>query len=187
PKVDNPDRLIFDLDPCVGVTLATIKWTAKKIKEVLEKCGLKPFVMTTGSRGFHVVLSLKNIHTFEYTRTFAYDVARLLVHRYPEKLTIEIRKEKRGKRVFLDTLRNAFGQTGVAPYSVRAKPGAPIATPIEWKELFGKVKPQSYTIKNIFRRLSHKKDPWLSIDRTAVTLKEARKKLDKLLWEDNLQ
>lgn len=188
PKIDYPDRMIFDLDPSKGVTLTTVKWTTKKIKELLEKCGLKSFVMTTGSRGFHVVVSLKNVHTFDYTRVFAYDVARLLVHRYPHKLTVEMRKAKRGNRVFIDTLRNAFGQTGVAPYSVRAKPGAPIATPIEWHELVGKgVKPQSYTIKNIFRRLSRKKDPWLSIDHTATSLKEARKMLDRLLWEDGLK
>ncbi|HEB41946.1 MAG TPA: ATP-dependent DNA ligase [Candidatus Dependentiae bacterium] len=188
PKVDYPDRMIFDLDPSKGVSLSVIRWAAKKIKELLEKCGLTPFVMTTGSRGFHVVVSLKKIHTFDYTRTFARDLARLLVHRYPYKLTLEMRKDKRGKRIFVDTLRNAFAQTGVAPYGVRAKPGAPIATPIEWHELLKKgIKPQSYTIKNIFRRLSRKKDPWLSIDRAAVSLKQARKKLDILLQEEGLE
>ncbi len=188
PKVDYPDRMIFDLDPSKGVSLPVIRWAAKKIKELLEKCDLTPFVMTTGSRGFHVVVSLKKIHTFDYTRTFVQDLSRLLVHRYPHKLTLEMRKDKRGKRIFVDTLRNAFGQTGVAPYGVRAKPGAPIATPIEWHELLNKgIKPQSYTIKNIFRRLSRKKDPWLAIDRAAVSLKQARKKLDRLLWEEGLQ
>jgi len=188
PKIDYPDRMIFDLDPSKGVTIPTIQWAAKKVKELLQDCGLTPFIMTTGSRGFHIVIPLKKIHTFDYTRTFAKDIARLLVHRYPHKLTLEMRKNKRGKRIFVDTLRNAFAQTSVAPYSVRAKPGAPIATPIEWHELINKkTKPQSYTIKNIFRRLSQKKDPWLTIDRTAVSLKQARKKLDKLLWEDSLQ
>jgi len=148
PKIDYPDRMIFDLDPSKGVSLSVIRWAAKKIKELLEKCGLTSFVMTTGSRGFHIAVSLKKIHTFDYTRTFAQDLARLLVHRYPDKLTLEMRKDKRGKRIFVDTLRNAFAQTGVAPYAVRAKPGAPIATPIEWDELLNKgIKPQSYTIK----------------------------------------
>jgi len=187
PKLEYPDRMIFDLDPPRGVSFATVQWTAKKIKELLDKLGLRSFIMTTGSRGFHIAVPLKEIHTFDYTRTFAHDLALLLAHCYPNELTIEIRKANRGKRIFIDTLRNAFAQTTVAPYGVRAKPGAPIATPIEWHELFRKgIKPQSYTIKNIFRRLGHKKDPWLTINSYAVSLKQARKKLDTLLWEEGL-
>jgi bifunctional non-homologous end joining protein LigD len=179
-KLNYPDRMIFDLDPAPGVTFVTIRWVAKKIKELLEKLGLKTFVMTTGSRGVHIVVPLKPVHTFDYVRTFARDIAQVLAHEYPEKVTVEMRKAKRGKRVFVDFLRNAFGQTGVAAYSVRAKPGAPIATPITWNELKD-VTPQKYTIKNIFRRLSVKGDPWKNIDSSACTLKQARKKLDVLL------
>jgi len=187
PKLEYPNRMIFDLDPSKGVSFTVIRWTAKKIKKLLEKFGLISFIMTTGSRGFHVAIPLKEIHTFEYTRAFAHDLALLLAHRYPAELTIEMRKEKRGRRIFIDTLHNAFAQTTVAPYGVRAKPGAPIATPLEWNELFGKgIKPQSYTIKNIFRRLSRKKDPWLAIDSYAISLKQARKKLDILLREEGL-
>ena len=130
--------------------------------------------MTTGSRGVHVVVPLKRVHTFDYVRSFAQKVAQVLVDQYPKKLTLEMRKVKRGNRIFIDTLRNSFGATGVAPYGVRAKPGAPIATPIEWTELFTKgITPQKYTIKNIFMRLGRKKDPWKDIDKAACSLKKS--------------
>jgi bifunctional non-homologous end joining protein LigD len=172
-----PDRMIFDLDPSPGVGFAAVRWTAKKIKTLLDECGLPNFVMTTGSRGVHVVVPLKPIHAFDEVREYARSIAQLLANRHPEKCTTEMRKAKRGKRVFIDVLRNAFGLTGVAPYSVRAKKGAPIATPIEWDELLKKgVTPQKYTIKNIFRRLARKKDPWHNINQYACSLKSARKK-----------
>ncbi|MDP3889079.1 MAG: non-homologous end-joining DNA ligase [bacterium] len=182
-KLNYPDRMIFDLDPSPGVTFSTVRWVAKKLKELLEELAFKPFVMTTGSRGVHVVVPLKPVHTFDMVRDFARDVAYILAREYPQKITIEMRKAKRGKCVFLDTLRNAFGQTGVAPYSVRAKSGAPVATPIAWDELFkkGGITPQKYTIKNIFRRLGAQGDVWENIDSSACTLKQARKKLDALL------
>lgn len=91
-----------------------------------------------------------------------------------------LRKIKRGKRVFVDWLRNAFGQTGVAPYAVRPRVGAPIATPITWNELFKKgVTPQQFTIKNIFRRMKKVQDQWKHINKAAVSLKKARKQLDQ--------
>ncbi len=179
-KLNYPDRMIFDLDPSPDVSFATIRWAAKKIKALLERLELKAFVMTTGSRGVHIIVPLKRVHTFDQVRTFAHDIAALLADTYPKKLTIEMRKAKRGKRVFIDFLRNSFGATGVAPYAVRAKPGAPIAMPIDWQEL-DNVTSQKFTVKNIFRRLARKKDQWQGIDASATSLKKARKLLDALL------
>ena len=96
-----------------------------------------------------------------------------------------MRKVKRGKKVFIDYLRNAFGQTGVAPYSVRAKKGAPIATPIAWREL-GRVQPDKFTIKNIFRRLSRRPCPWLALGKKTCSLTQARKKLNTLLKKEGV-
>ncbi len=94
------------------------------------------------------------------------------------RATIEQRKEKRGSRVFLDTLRNAYGQTAVAPYALRAKGGAPVATPITWKEAAdGKLGPRRYTLANIFRRLAQTEDPWVDIERHAVSLDGAARQL----------
>jgi bifunctional non-homologous end joining protein LigD len=169
PKVNNPDRLIFDLDPSPGVGFDTIRWAARELKKKLEEKKLPVFIMTTGSRGVHVVVPLKRLHTFDQVKSFAHAIARELVTEFPSKLTLEMSKAKRGKRIFVDTLRNAFAQTGVAPYGVRAIEGAPVAAPIEWKEL-GSVTPQKFTIKNIFRRLKAKGDLWKNIEKDAVKL-----------------
>jgi len=179
-KPDFPDRLIFDLDPSVK-SFASVREAARLLRNVLEnELGLKTFLMTTGSRGLHIAVPLDKKKDFDFVRKFALDVAQLLVARHPKTLTVEIRKSKRGKKVFVDYLRNAFGQTGVAPYSVRGLRGAPIATPIEWREL-GKVTPNKFTIKNIFKRLSAKDDPWKTIEKDACSLQKARKTLDSLL------
>ena len=180
PKLDYPDRLIFDLDPSATNGFALVRWTAREIKKLLEQLGLTSFVMTTGSRGVHVVVPLKRTQDFEQVRSFAHDVARYLVKKYPTKLTLEMSKAKRGKRVFLDVLRNAWSATSVVPYGVRDREGAPIATPISWSEL-GSVTSTKYTIKNIFARISKKGDLWKHIDKSATGLSVARKKLNTLL------
>lgn len=180
PKLDYPDRLIFDCDPGVGVGFAMVRWAARELKNVLEKVGLTPFIMTTGSRGVHVTIPLKRMADFDMVREFAQDIAKYLVKKYPKKLTLEMRKAKRGKRIFLDTLRNAWGATAVAPYAIRAIKGAPIATPISWQEL-GSVTPTKYTLKNIGARISGKGDLWKDIEKSAKGLSAARKKLDLLL------
>jgi bifunctional non-homologous end joining protein LigD len=114
-------------------------------------------------------------------RAFASEVAETLVARRPREVTTEQRKAKRGDRVLLDVARNAYGQTAVAPYSVRARPEAPVATPIEWAELDDpKLGPRRYTIQNLFRRLGQKRDPWADIDRHARPLAAARERLKRL-------
>ena len=135
PKINYPDRMIFDLDPSPGVSFTTVKWAAKEVKTVLESLGLPVFLMTTGSRGLHVVVPLKRSYLFDEIREFAQEIARYLIEKYPSKLTLKLKKSDRGKRIFVDTLRNAWGATAVAPYAVRAKEGAPIATPLKWSEL----------------------------------------------------
>ncbi|HRN78540.1 MAG TPA: non-homologous end-joining DNA ligase [Candidatus Dependentiae bacterium] len=179
-KLNYPDRMIFDLDPSGKASFTLVKWTAKTIKKLLDDLELTVFVMTTGSRGLHVVVPLKPVESYARVKNFAQEIAQYLVEQYPDKLTREIRKNKRGNRIFLDTLRNDYGHHGVAPYSVRAKEGAPIATPIEWNELVGLSSAQKFTIKNIFSRLSKKKDPWHIINKHTQTLTNARKKLKKI-------
>jgi len=173
--------MIFDLDAAFK-DFASVKKTAFILKNVFEELGLVPFVMTTGSRGLHVVVPLKQQDTFDEVRTFARDVAQYLVNEHPDMLTLEMHKENRKNRIFLDILRNAFGQTGVAPYAVRALPGAPVATPITWQELQKSItNAQRYTINNMFRRLGRRDDPWKEFDAHAQSLKSARKKLSVLI------
>jgi bifunctional non-homologous end joining protein LigD len=178
-NVDKPDRMIFDLDPTEKLCFADVQWVAKKLKHVLDDLGLPSFFMLTGSRGAHVVIPLKRLHTFEETRAFAHDVASLLAQKYPEKITVNVHKKERGKCVFIDWLRNGFGATGVAPYAVRALEGAPIAMPVVWDELCKKgMTSQRYTIKNVFKHIESVGDVWQGMPRHAVSLVKARKLLD---------
>jgi bifunctional non-homologous end joining protein LigD len=152
------------------------------LHDLLGDLGLAPFVMTTGSRGAHVVVPLDRSAGFDAVRTFAKDVAKVMAQRHPDRLTVETRKAKRQGRLFLDYLRNAYSQNSVAPYGVRAKPGAPVATPIDWDELSDPdLDSRSYTVRNIFRRLGQKEDPWKSYMRHARSLDEPRHRLDEVM------
>lgn len=179
-KPDRPDRMIFDLDPSVD-DFAKVQEAARLLKGELDELELPTFVQTTGSRGLHVVVPLDRSQAFDPVRDFAHRLVDRLAERHPKLLTVEHRKDKRGDRIFLDYLRNAYGQTAVAPYAVRAKEGAPVATPLRWSEAgAGDLGPRRYTIENIFRRLAQIEDPWADIGRNAVALGKARERLAKL-------
>ena len=175
-KLNFPDRLMFDLDP--GDKFEEARRIARKLRDFLDGLGLESFVMTTGSKGVHVVVPLDERSDFDTVRAFARDVAEVIASGDREHVTTEQRINKRQGRIYIDTLRNAYAQTAVAPYAVRAKPGAPVATPVEWREIErGKLLPTQFTIKNIFQRL-RKKDPWARFSRHAYSLKNARRRLD---------
>ena len=186
-KKNYPDRMIFDLDPSPGVSFASIRFLAEKMKEFLNSLGFPTYAMLTGSRGVHVVVPLKPTHTYERVHACAHDIAEYMSMVYPEKATIQVRKNKRGKRIFVDYLRNTYGATAVAPYSVRANEKAGVATPVHWEELFKSTSnPQQYTMKNILKRLSHVKDPWQDMQKSAVTITQAHKKVRELLEDTQL-
>lgn len=170
-----PDRLVFDLDP-PGDDVGAVRDAARRLRDLLEETGLVPFVMTTGSKGFHVTVPLDRSADFDEVRGFARRCAELLAGRHPKALTVEQRKAKRRGRVYIDTMRNAYAQTAVAPYAVRAREGAPVATPVDWDEL-GRTEPRTYTIGSLFRRLGRKDDPWAKIDREAGAIGPASERL----------
>jgi len=173
----HPDRMIFDLDPSDD-DFDKVRETARRLRKLLDDLNLTSFVQTTGSRGLHVLVPLNREADFDHVREFSHRVCRVLAEKHPDLMTTEQRKAKRGDRVFLDDLRNAYGQTSVAPYAVRARPGAPIATPLEWDEVDdGGLTPRKYRIGNIFRRLGQRKDPWTDIARHAQGLASAQRRL----------
>jgi bifunctional non-homologous end joining protein LigD len=180
-RPDHPDRMIFDLDPA-GEDFSTVRFAASQLHELLvQELGLPCFAMTTGSRGLHLVVPLDPTSNFDSVRGFARRIAEIAVTRAPDRPTTEQRKDKRGDRLFLDTTRNAYGQTGIAPYSLRAKPGGPLATPLEWKEVDDStLRADRYTLENIRRRLGQRSDPWRHIKRHAVKIASHRKQLDHL-------
>jgi bifunctional non-homologous end joining protein LigD len=180
-RVRQPDRLVIDLDPSVE-DFTSVRKAARAAGELLEELGLAPFAMVTGSRGVHVWAPLRRGPDFEEVKAFARGAARVLAARYPGELTTEARKAKRGDRILLDVARNAYAQTAVPPYAVRARLGAPVATPLEWKELSdSRLRPDRFTVKNLFRRLASKGDPWADMGARARGLSAPRKRLDGLL------
>lgn len=176
-----PDKMLFDLDP-PGDDFDRVRRTALELRRLLGEVGLPAFVMTTGSKGLHVAVPLRPDEEFDRVRSFAGDVARLLASRDAEHLTVEPRKTQRQGRLYLDTQRNAYGQTGIVPYSPRALTGAPVATPLDWDELNGRrLHPRRYTMENLFRRLGQKHDPWKDMHRRARSLQPARQRLQEML------
>lgn len=156
----HPDRLVFDLDPPdEGAELEDLRWAARQVRSALAERQLEARLMTTGSRGYHVVVPLDQHHDFETVRGLARDVAEKLAAEHDDRLTVEQRKSKRGGRIFVDWLRNGYAQLTVAPYSLRARPGAPVATPIRWDEL-AETEPGRHRHDTIFRRLGQTDDPW---------------------------
>lgn len=170
-KVHYPDKLIFDLDPPDN-NFETVRSAAKTIREALDAEGYPVYLMTTGSRGLHVVVPLDRSADFDAVRAFARGFAEKLAAKYPDRFTTELSKEKRHGRLFLDYLRNSYGATGVAPYGVRAKNGAPIATPITRDELDEIKSSQEYNIRNIMARMDKRGDAWKGIDRVAAHIKK---------------
>jgi bifunctional non-homologous end joining protein LigD len=167
-RLDCPDQLIFDLDP-PGGDLAPARDAARRLRSLLEEAKLTPFVKTTGSRGYHVVAPLDRSRSFAEVRAYAREVAGELADRVPDRFTVEQRIAARHGRLYLDTARNGYAQTAVAPYAVRAIDGAPVACPLEWDEL-GRVDPQGFTARSLFRRLARRADPWAEMERAAAPL-----------------
>jgi bifunctional non-homologous end joining protein LigD len=177
-----PDLVILDLDPDPGQGLEVVRAAARAVRAAGQELGLAPFVQTSGSKGYHVVMPLQPGPDVEVVRDFAAELAALVAVRDPGRFTVEWRKEKRHGRLLLDTARNGYAQTIVAPYSVRPRPEAPVATPIDWDEL-GRVEPRTYTMANLRRRLARKPDPWAGMADRAAAFEPARARLDELLAE----
>jgi bifunctional non-homologous end joining protein LigD len=162
-RPDNPDRLVFDLDPG-DASFAVVQDTALLLRERLDALGLVPFVKTTGSSGLHVEVPLDGGATTDEARAFADGLAARLADERPDVLTTAFRKAERGNRLYLDVARNGHAQTEVAAYGLRAKPGAPVAAPLEWDEVAdATLTPQRWTVANIFRRLAQRTDPWAGL------------------------
>ncbi|UYN89558.1 MAG: DNA ligase D [Anaerolineales bacterium] len=160
PLLDQPDKIVFDLDPSTDDSWDAVVSGARDMRRMLTEMGLPSFVMATGSRGLHVCVPLVPQHNFDTVLLFAKAVCTTLERRDP-KFTTQIRKDKRKGRIFLDYLRNRYAQTGIAPYSLRAKPGAPLAAPLAWEELEDpSFRADKFNVSNIMQRLSNDGDPW---------------------------
>jgi bifunctional non-homologous end joining protein LigD len=133
--LEKPDRLVFDLDPDVGLDFGKVKKAAVRLQALLADLGLITFPMLTGGKGIHVIAPLDASVTWPKVKDFAERFSRAIAEAEPEIFTANIRKNQRKGRIFLDWLRNQRGATAVMPYSARAREGAPVAAPIAWEEL----------------------------------------------------
>jgi bifunctional non-homologous end joining protein LigD len=184
-RLDRPDQLVFDLDPADADHFGDARIAALRLGELLAgELGMTAFVNTTGGKGLHVHVSLRAESDFDTVRGFARRVTGLLAARYPDLVTIQQRKDKRDCRVYLDIMRNAYAQTIVAPYVVRARPGAPVAIPLHWDEVADSgLEPRRFTLRTVRGRLGEldqKSDPWAGLNKRRYSLTMAQTRLDKV-------
>jgi bifunctional non-homologous end joining protein LigD len=183
-RLDRPDRMVFDLDPSEDGRPGEVRRAALLIGGLLRELELEPWAMTSGSRGYHVVVSLQRRSGHDEVREFARGVADVAAVRDPGLFTTEQRKAKREGKILIDIQRNAYAHTSVAPYAVRARPKAPVATPLHWEELEERTTmPDRWTLESVPPRLDQDGDPWERLPGAATTLTAARKRLAEALAE----
>lgn len=169
---ERPDLMVLDLDPPEGTGTAKLREIARRARDLYQEIGLDPHLQATGGRGFHLVVPLDATADHDLVRTLAREAADELAERDPGHLTTAQRKDKRGDRVFLDTNRNGYAQTFIAPYSLRARPGAAAATPLDWAEL-GKAEPNGWPPAKLRNRLARKEDPWRDLHKGGASAEKA--------------
>ena len=177
PRLDRPDRLIFDLDPDDGLAWEALATAVGLVRTLLQELALEGFLKTTGGKGMHVVVPVRPTLSWDDAKTFARDVAMLLAHTFPDRFTATMSKASRRGRIFIDYLRNAEGATAIAPYAVRARKNAPVATPIDVAELARDVRFDYFNVRNVAARLGReRRDPWATFDSTRQTITAAMRK-----------
>jgi len=178
PSLRNPDVCVFDFDPSHEDELDVLRGVTLAVRDLLEDLGLRSWVKTSGSKGFHIVLSLDGRSSMRDVSRFADAVGALLVARDPEHLTREFSKTDRKGRILVDTGRNGYSATFAAPYAVRAKPGAPVSAPCTWDEIdSGQVGPRSFTLRTMADRIAQVGDLWSNMADERQGLQAAARRL----------
>ena len=160
PNLQHPDVCVFDLDPSID-DAAAVRAAALALRTLLDELGLPSAVKTSGSKGFHIVVPLDATVRTGAVARFADAIGTLMVARHPDTLTQEFSKADRGGRILVDTGRNGYSATFAAPYTVRARPGAPVSAPCTWTEIErGEVAPRSFTVRTMPARIAEVGDLW---------------------------
>ena len=176
-KLDKPDYLVIDLDP-EKIEFEKVVKTALTVKEVLDEAGVQSYCKTSGATGLHIYVPLNAKYDYDVAKNFAHLIAQMVNHRIPDFTSIERSPKKRQKKVYLDFLQNRTGQTLAAPYSLRPRPGAPVATPLEWDEVKPGLNPKDFNIKTIHERLKEIGDIFKPVLGKGANLEKAIKKLE---------
>lgn len=175
-RIENPDRITFDLDPAEDVEWKRVAKAARDLREFLEELSLKSFLKLTGGKGLHVVIPVAAKYTWAEIGEFSKAVAMAFSQRYEGPFTLNMSKLKRKGKIYIDFLRNARGATAIVPFSARARPGAPFALPIDWKGL--PTRPVSWSLEEIRKKyLKQAFDPWEEMEKTRQNINRALKVL----------
>lgn len=169
--IESPDMVIMDLDPGPGVEWQAIMDAAVEVRDRLERIGLTGFLKTSGGKGLHVVAPLDRKARWPTVKAAMKALADEMARDDPERYVSTVSKAKREGRILIDYLRNGRGATAVAPYSTRARPGAPVSMPLSWDELTPEIGPSHFTVNNALTRLdAQKNDPWADFRKAAATI-----------------
>ena len=178
-RLEQPDRLVFDLDPAPELSWVAVMDGARAVRAWLEDLGLVSYVKTTGGKGLHVVVPItRGRADWDEAKAFTKAVATAMATENPTLYTAIITKARRTNKIFIDYLRNGRGATAVAAFSSRARPGATVSTPLHWDELDAKLDPGELTITTVPRRLARlRKDAWegFSSVRQSITAEMKRR------------
>lgn len=155
--IDYPDRMIFDLDPAPDLPFDAIKLAARDLRQRLEKRGLKSVLKCTGGKGLHVTVPLAGKDQWPAVKSYARSVAEEMVAAAPEAYVATMSKAKRAGKIFIDYFRNDSTATAIADYGVRARPGAPVALPLEWKELDSLQSASQFSMNDVLKRMKGKR------------------------------
>jgi bifunctional non-homologous end joining protein LigD len=161
--VETPDRLVIDLDPDPELEFDALKEAAAQVRRSFEAVGLESFALLTGGKGVHIVVPLEPAAEWDQVREFAKAFCTTLAEATPDKFTVALPKLQRRGRIFLDFLRNQRAATAIMPYSARARPGMPVATPVDWNELEAIDRANAFTIADVellLRRASSQGGTW---------------------------
>jgi bifunctional non-homologous end joining protein LigD len=174
PDLLHPDVCVFDLDPAVD-NPAEVRAAALQLRELLRELGLRSWVKTSGSKGFHIAVPLDREAEFGEVGMFAHQVGKVLVSRDPSRLTQEFSKADRGGRILVDTGRNGYSATFAAAYAVRAKPGAPVSAPCTWEEMErGDVAPRTFTLRTMAARTAIVGDLWADMSAHPQSIRDVK-------------
>ena len=177
PNLYQPDICVFDLDPSEDRP-DVLRAAALALHDLLQELGLKSWVKTSGSKGFHIVVPLDREADYSDVAAFAHRVGRLLVSRDPDRLTQEFNKADRAGRILVDTGRNSYSATFAAAYAVRAKPGAPVSAPCTWNEVErGAAAPQAFTLRTMTKRIAEVGELWGEMLGQSQSLRSAAEQL----------
>ena len=175
-SINNPDYMVFDLDP-VDTSIDVLVTTALKVKELLDKMHLKSYVKTSGGKGLHIYIPVKNDYSYKQTQNICHILSLMVNRELPDITSLERSPSKRKGKIYLDYLQNAKGKTMASVYSIRPRENAGVSTPLEWSEVTSKLDLSSFNLKTIDKRLFEKGDLWANFFDNKNDLKEAIAKL----------